>query len=475
MVRKSFFRIKTNNNKRNEEKKAIMSNFYRLPVMAAITFCFITWSLISATRLPSSAGTHKKQESPLEPSIPRLPTAATFRVLQVQLVHRHGDRTPITPMSDEAYWASTLPSNDLLEKVASSTKVIRDGAPINHVAAGRGPFGKLTQLGLLQMIDLGSTLREQLYTNVYDDHSYDEHGNVFRNKGRLFDPKNPLQPHHIKVISTDFQRTILSVQGTLVGIFPDKTNEPPIEIDVRQTSIMIPDPQPRQSVEQEVLEKSLANRKYIQTREEEMFPLAVRVTESLKYLLGKGAFEISFGVGEEKADADTTKPLAWAQLAEITKCLAIRGKLPDSISSQDLEYIGAHTAWKWFEHLRDPRLVYLAMNCMVSKMVLSMQDKLTSTEESPVIIYSAHDSTLIGLLCAFRLEQPSVWPEYGSYLKLELIEANMSNGERDYIVRFSLNGQVLRSQWTKDKTLEVIPLNQLSELIQNDGTATNQV
>jgi hypothetical protein len=150
-------------------------------------------------------------------------------------------------MQNETYWAATLPTSDLLQKVAIGTNILRDTGEANtHAAAGRGPFGKLTQLGLLQMVDLGSTLRQQLQADVADDHHLDEHGNVFLNKGRLFDPTNPIRPRHVKVVSTDFQRTILSVQGTLIGLFPDPVKEP-IDIDVRHTSIMIPVRTARQS------------------------------------------------------------------------------------------------------------------------------------------------------------------------------------------------------------------------------------
>ena len=72
--------------------------------------------------------------------MPRLASPSTFRVLQVQLVHRHGDRTPITPMQNETYWAATLPTSDLLQKVAIGTNMLRDTGEANtHAAAGRGP------------------------------------------------------------------------------------------------------------------------------------------------------------------------------------------------------------------------------------------------------------------------------------------------------------------------------------------------
>lgn len=408
-----------------------------------------------------------------------------FRVVQVQIVHRHGDRTPITPLKNESYWAGELPSEDLLQKVAKHTKIRRDTSHKPHLAGGRGAFGKLTQLGLLQMIGLGGRIREELHSETKKD-ALDDIGNVWVNRGRIFDPSNPIHPRHVKVVSTDFARTLQSVQGTLVGLFPDPpTVEEDIEIDARHTQILIPDPQPRQTTEQVHLENVLAARPHLQEREGKMKGLAVRTTEALKPFLGDDAFQMKFGVGEE--GGDSTQTLSWVQLAEITKCLQVRSLLPPSISEEDLEAISAYTAWRWFENMRHPRLAYLAMNKMVSRIVESMGRRVSSVRqrvnnlrgqteevEAAFHLYSAHDSTLIGLLSAFRLEQPAKWPEYGSYFKIELIEVapiNQGGGSEDveYFVRFSLNGEVLRSFWEGTEPCEAIPFEVLVEKSKLNG------
>jgi acid phosphatase len=401
-----------------------------------------------------------------------------YRTLQVQIVHRHGDRTPITTLKDEDYWASTLIPPDLLEKISSNTKIITSGQANTHHAGGKGAFGKLTQLGLFQMIDLGNTLREELVSDKHP-HEYD-HPDAYQvdphsgNKHYkyVFHPQRPLHPKNIKYISTNFPRTIQSAQGLLVGLFPDSTEEP-IVIDARQTDIFIPDPQPRQTPEQEALEKELAAQPHLKLKEQEMRPLAIRVTEALKDTLGEGALDISYGVGEEETKEAGPKTLGWAQLAEITKCLQIRNRLPPAISESETEIISKHAAWRWFESLRHPRLAYLAMNRMVSHLIDAMHKH---DKEPPVIIYSAHDSTLIGLLCSFRLEQPSSWPEYASYLKLELLEVILPMDQRkEHVVRFSLNGNLLRSLWDegKDPMME-IPLHYLTDKIKNEGAVKEQ-
>ena len=403
-----------------------------------------------------------------------------YRTLQVQIVHRHGDRTPITPMKDEDYWSATLVPSPLLEKISSNTNVVvPDGSPNTHVAGGRGAFGKLTKLGLFQLVDLGTMLREELVSSLShrDPDAYEMMSHPTDSTSRHWyyrypwTPERPLHPNNIKIISTNFPRTIQSVQGLLVGLFPDGTSDDVIQIDASHTDILIPDPQPRRSEEQTKLEITLAQQPHLKERELEMRPLAIRTTAALLDALGEGAWDANFGVGEDK-EADTTTSnqqprLSWSQLAEITKCLQVRNLLPPSITQEDQETISEYTAWRWFQSLRHPRMAYLAMQPMMSRIVKAMHHY---EKEPPVIVYSAHDSTLIGLLCGFRLEQPSVWPEYGSYIKIELLEVEtVGQEEKEHVVRFSLNGSLLRSLWDKDRPQVEIPLRHLDHRIKTEG------
>ena len=81
-------------------------------------------------------------------------------------------------------------------------------------------------------------------------------------------------------------------------------------------------------------------------------------------------------------------------------------------------------------------------------------------------IYSAQDSTLMGLLCAFKLEHRALWPEYGSFLMVELLECDGVE-----YVRFSLNGELLNLQWSGD-SVEMMQFDDLSQRVRNEGEAT---
>ena len=76
-------------------------------------------------------------------------------------------------------------------------------------------------------------------------------------------------------------------------------------------------------------------------------------------------------------------------------------------------------------------------------------------------VFSGHDATLIALMCFFRLERPSVWPDYAAYLKVELLRDDVglcqrsdfdgdcaaTAAEGNYYILFSLNGEPLRSEF----------------------------
>jgi len=403
--------------------------------------------------------------------------AYSYQTVQVQVIHRHGDRTPITPLKDEAFWYQQLVPEDLRERVAKGTRVLRHDGVEPHAASGRGPFGKLTRLGLLGMVQVGTNLKEELEESTqWSDRT--TASSIIATTADSADGEDRVQrrieftPKDIKVYSTDFPRTIQSVQGLLVGFFPDGVTGDEIQIDCRDTtSWMIPDPQPRATKEQEDLERQLAQRPHVLERDIQMRPLATRVTQSLLPILGEEAFKVSFGVEDnEDKDEEELPTLSWIQLAEITKCLSVRDMLPDSITKDDQEALLDHTAWKWFQSLRTPRLAYIAMRRFTETLAGALRNR---ENEPPLIVYSCHDSSLIGLLCALRLEQPSHWPEYGAVLKMELLERSKKHGASDegdatHVLRFYLNGELLRSMWN-DNPREEIPMEEFISLITTEG------
>ena len=117
------------------------------------------------------------------------------------------------------------------------------------------------------------------------------------------------------------------------------------------------------------------------------------------------------------------------------------------------------------------------MNAWTSRQVSYMKDY---ENQPPLTIWSCHDSSLIGMICAYRLERPHTWPEYASVLLMEVVKvqaedtANGTPSPVQLMVRFSLNGERLRIQWDKDQEpLDMISLSELDEKIRTVGAESS--
>ena len=370
------------------------------------------------------------------------------------------------------------------------------------------------------MQDLGLLLRQELCAG----HDHDTNVPPFVDgAGHRMYPyiletgKRRFTPDQVRVQSTSFARAVQSAQGVLQGLFSsshsrhssrstastttttttDTYRPADVCIDARHTVRLLPDPQPRRTAEQIQLEDMLSARPHVQAREDELLPLARRVTAALHPLLAADAHEAVFGAKQQvrrtACESIEREPLAWNQLAEITTCLACRQRLPPQITAADHADVVQHAAWRWFESFRHPRLAYLAMHPQCQHMVTVCQNYQS---EPPLTLYSAHDSTLFGLLCAFKLQQPVAWPEYGSFLMMELLLVSEPQPQEpppptndttvgDLYIRFSLNGQLLRLQWNSHtnhdddanntEPMDMIRLEELAEYLQAEDAATRNM
>ena len=346
----------------------------------------------------------------------------------LQVVHRHGDRTPITPLADREFWNSVLPSHGTSDQLAVGTNIIRKSGSVPHPAAGDGVFGTLSARGVEQMRMAGAQLRE-MYAEFL-----------------------PATPSHeeVRVHSTDFPRTIESVQALLQGLFsPHERRQRPIEIDATRSDRMIPDPVPRATTEQAQLEAAVLRSDAVLAHAAEVEPLRQRYSQVLRdaHTLDPAAYELSgTGAGDE-TDGYT---LSWNKLAEVMKCLHAYHRLPDGLTPDDVRRASEAGAHRWTAIMRDSRIARLAMGEMATEIVTKACDAAHGAAHdgdapaSKLVLWSAHDSTFFGLLAIFDLDAPVAWPPYAAQLHIELLE-EVRGRDRPcgWYVRFSLNGEVL--------------------------------
>lgn len=154
---------------------------------------------------------------------------------------------------------------------------------------------------------------------------------------------------------------------------------------------------------------------------------------------------------------------SWGRLAEILKCLQSYGRLPASISPEEVDEVVRHGAWRWFTLLSPQHGVVRTASAPAGRALLDAcasaiaadatgGDGCGGGSSDPAIrIYSCHDSTLIGIMQTLGLHGEA-WPAYASVLQLELLEsepaaaaggADACDPQSEYFLRASLNGETL--------------------------------
>ncbi|XP_035669926.1 lysophosphatidic acid phosphatase type 6-like isoform X2 [Branchiostoma floridae] len=144
----------------------------------------------------------------------------------VQIVFRHGARTPISrlpPSIEQATWSSdlvkTVPHTLIDYRVVSLDGGAQPPSPVEDSYQKHGPhkggarWGQLTTLGQQQMFDLGQLLRKHYVEN-----------------NRFIDPG--YNPQQVYVRSTNIKRTVESARCVLAGLFGNSQSdrEDPIRI-----------------------------------------------------------------------------------------------------------------------------------------------------------------------------------------------------------------------------------------------------
>ena len=122
-------------------------------------------------RLPNSGAvrhtTHTLRSVCSVATLPLLPRTRPpdHDLIHLSIVHRHGDRTPITPLTNEDYWKSTLPLDGATPRRRDDGEALDDVDPEGQEAVVRGEgqvYGQLTAKGCDQLQAVGALLRSRL-------------------------------------------------------------------------------------------------------------------------------------------------------------------------------------------------------------------------------------------------------------------------------------------------------------------------
>jgi hypothetical protein len=349
----------------------------------------------------------------------------------VQLIHRHGDRTPITKLghSERAFWRAQLPSAEAMRAVRAGTAVrlARPDYVDQHSGGGDDVFGQLTARGLQQMRQRGEDCRREVLQAGGAPALALQRGDVSK----------------IAVTCTEFNRTLLSVQGFLHGLVLDHSPPPSahVTIGTRGTDLLVPDPEPRWPGQAEA-EAAVWSSKEVLDREASLVELRARVMSVLER-------EDQLGPPAAKPGTPGAPQPSWGRLAEILKCLHAYDRLPSSISPHDVDAVVGHGAWRWFTLLSPEHGVVRTASAPAGRALLEACAEAIADVDSPALrVYSCHDSTLVGIMQALGLQSEASWPAYASVLQLQLLQSQETGASAGaspsrYYLRASLNDQTL--------------------------------
>lgn len=339
------------------------------------------------------------------------------------VVHRHGSRTPVTPLLDVDFWASTLPDAALVAALEGPwASVRRDRERRTHPAAGSGVFGRLDAEGVTQLRDVGWMLRRR-----------------YVGPGKLIEDGDAVAAR-IRYFSTDFSRTLLSARCCLAEFLGPGDGAEAVKIDARGWERFVPDPEPRRYHEQAVLEARALEQ--LPPKGADALRLQKRASAALAPLVD-AAKAFNVGIGAD----DAAGALSWTKLAEVARCLADHGRLPAGLDDADAEHLADVAAAEWRSVLGGSRrLRKLAADAFVSEILdaasaAADEFRRTGAVDERLRLVSGHDSVIIMLMAAFDLEAPSAWPDYASVLEVQVY---VDRASRAAFLRFALDGECLR-------------------------------
>ncbi|KAJ3179704.1 hypothetical protein HDU85_004703 [Gaertneriomyces sp. JEL0708] len=360
----------------------------------------------------------------------RIPDIANYEPLegyqlsQIHIFSRHGDRAPSASLSRETVdtpW-------DVCPAEAETIWLNREGAlPFVRTMTvpkrtrgywqGSCNIGQLTTLGIEQMEELGRAVERIYLSNP---------------SVRWTDDTTP-DENSIFVRSTDVWRTIQAAQAFISALIPSsKLNSTARRIHVRPRTV---DP----------LSLGLSHCPRLRKIYQE-----ARQTGWYLDLLAKGE---SLARRLEALVANR-EPLDIHRWFDILQCRSCWGypypccaDSPTRCVSESQADEVQLLALQWLRHEYDTGRNE-ETRLRIGPLLMELLEELMSSNGSALFYYSAHDTTISGLLSSLETAESAQWPAYASTLLLE----RWVHASHETMLRFMYNGQFLRLKWCHNQT-----------------------
>ncbi|PAA56054.1 hypothetical protein BOX15_Mlig013238g1 [Macrostomum lignano] len=296
------------------------------------------------------------------------------RLLHVGLVFRHGHRSPIHPLPNDTY------------TVANTW---RDG------------LGQLTNIGKRNQFELGKFIRKRYGEFLGSRYNSSEH----------------------RVRSSDIDRTLMSAQACLAGLFPPTGDQvwqaglswQPIPVHTVASSA---DPMLLPSDFEGCRQRFVQLTTEARRNSSERRRLEVEMAGFLRRLSAEaGSGRGSITLNNVYKVIDTLMVLRTANLS-----LPAWALVPDT--QLRLRQLGR---FSWSEFASTAELRQMRSGVLIDDLLSGMEDAAAGRGRR-LMIYSGHDVTLVPLLAALGNKDYSVWPNYAACLMFELHATAAGNG-----------------------------------------------
>lgn len=341
---------------------------------------------------------------------PALP--AGFELKHMVVVHRHGDRAPISPvvgkvirsLDHEDFWQARLPR---AEEIAAWLSLHPVELPAGDEAmdAGEATLAQLTARGASELRNLGASLRRHLVD------------------GAALLPA-ALDPSLLYARSTNSRRTQQSLQNVLLGLYPAEENSGaaprmPLRVGPRSDP-MLPNGDGR----------------------------CARIPELIQQMKREGyvGYQLPDHEGMlDRASAVLGYPrdaMKWSEAREVLTCYEAHGlEMPEGvgITAELIDEIIAYTGWMWWKWFEHPEVGRLSIGRLLKEVQDMIGGALDGWDDRKLAIFAGHDSTIVPVLVALGLYDGS-WPPYASYVAFEAAQGPQG----EHLVRVVFNHEEQR-------------------------------
>lgn len=334
----------------------------------------------------------------------------------VHLVHRHGERTPLMfGPYDNTRWNMCHRASKILYTIPKRNLSISDRIKgflsYVHIGPGLPLYFKITQNSGYDFNCAPGQLTDTGRANLFGL------GEWFRNKyvekEQLIKPSFDKEQFHLR--STNFQRTLESLQSLMQGIFRDYAGPMDVKVvDLSQDTLTSNRYCPRLKMLKELSHQNL--KKAFEPQAAEIRKYFTKNHSS--FFASLGPYAIYDLVASSRAHG-------------FTQFMKVPRKILQSLEK--------HAVDLWFAHLHTPEGLSLRTGAVMKEIADGMLNKVTDPSATvKASIFSGHDTTIYPILLAVGDTAHRNWPKFGANIIFELFKEEGSE-ERYVQMRYNRN------------------------------------